>query len=84
MTQEDIFNENLDIYPDNQNKHALFPGNEFIGSKRLVSRQQSYALSVCNYELYGNKLLVYLYAFLSDADMQTVMSYFGQYGQIGQ
>ena len=30
-------------------------------------------MSVCNYQLYGSKLLVYLYAFLSDADMQTVI-----------
>ena len=38
MTQEDIFNENLDIYPENLDKYALFPGNEFVGSKRSVSR----------------------------------------------
>jgi hypothetical protein len=38
MAPEDITNKNLDIYPENLDKYALFPGNEFIGSKRLVSR----------------------------------------------
>ena len=30
-------------------------------------------MSVCNYQLYGSKLLVYLYAFSSDADIQIVL-----------
>ena len=38
MAQEDITNKNLDIYPENRNKYTVFPENEFIGSKRLVSR----------------------------------------------
>ena len=38
MTQEDITNKNLDIYPENRNKYTVFPENEFVGSKRSVSR----------------------------------------------
>ena len=30
--------EVLHIYPENWNKYTVFPGNEFIGSKRLVSQ----------------------------------------------